>query len=906
MDISPDEWVKVFNLLLRKFNGRTKFGTLMTQKEDTLKGIGHKDSAQWIRENPSKFLAFEKDGVMKYVSIHFKGSRLCFNYTRPGTEVCKNPDCSYFHICRDFVIGNCAFGDKCGFNHSFHTKGNGKICQEAGLGMFTDDQIRMIVLCSTPVVCDKFNKSGCIDECCPDIHVCAKYVLQNCLSGDDCKFGHNVKDPEHNTWVLRTFHTEKLPERVLTKVLIVKKEMNQGADAAPKPFADTSGDSDKPKRTKKSQNLTQSKENLLQSTDLSVGTDSAPEDPGEVKQRRASESEAHPKQKDRGQRPPPPTKERRRVPEKPAEGGDGQSGFTASQCTHLCESYTWTGECSGGYLCPRYHHRDRPAYVWQLQAYGDWQDFSPDDCLDIEQQFCSLASQAIFEVVLDNDGGLKLSIHFDTMMAVIDEATGTAGMDGKQSLKIRRWSTPSYMDAEGSTPLNYYTQWCWYQSEGDAAMQPFRPALFQYTLEEKYCGGQVKFYYEQGDRQLMIHLQEMVQVDLDRGVVDGIFRRPIFYHRGMSAPEMSSHLLDTPPPPLSHPAPPHWSKVNLLHDFEIVELETSGAEHKEVSQQFHRTLSDSRASILRIFRVQNLGLWDKYCSMKRSMTPRDGSEIDVNELRLFHGTPALLAARGICANNMDFRRSGDNVGVLYGKGSYFSKNAVYSHSYTHGPSRYMFLAKVLVGKYTLGKPEYKSPPPREGLKLYDSCVDNEANPTIFVIFDLAQSYPEYLIQYEDAGGQGQGTTKPTSVGSHSAAAGVGSNPQPQERNVQSVASAQPAVPPRKPPVPPRKLAAPAPPPSVVHYDAGREGFEVLTSERVVHGVQERTRSPYSGHLGLRFDNPYGYGAVAPGVPGSGVDPRATTQPQMPRRAPQASDEKEARGKKASEDKCVIS
>lgn len=132
------------------------------------------------------------------------------------------------------------------------------------------------------------------------------------------------------------------------------------------------------------------------------------------------------------------------------------------------------------------------------------------------------------------------------------------------------------------------------------------------------------------------------------------------------------------------------------------------------------------------------------------MTPRDRMLQEVDERKLFHGTPSLQAARGICASSMDFRRSGQNVGSLFGKGSYFSAHAVYSHNYTCGPDRYMFLANVLVGKFTLGKESYTSPPVREGLKLYDSCVDNEANPSIFVIFDLAQSYPGYLIQYKDA------------------------------------------------------------------------------------------------------------------------------------------------------------
>lgn len=65
----------------------------------------------------------------------------------------------------------------------------------------------------------------------------------------------------------------------------------------------------------------------------------------------------------------------------------------------------------------------------------------------------------------------------------------------------------------------------------------------------------------------------------------------------------------------------------------------------------------------------------------------------------------------------------------------------------------MFLATVLVGQYTVGSPKLRKPPPIHSddpcSKFYDSCVDNEINPKIFVIFDSAQAYPEYLLEYTD-------------------------------------------------------------------------------------------------------------------------------------------------------------
>ncbi|XP_053385275.1 uncharacterized protein LOC123535900 [Mercenaria mercenaria] len=68
------------------------------------------------------------------------------------------------------------------------------------------------------------------------------------------------------------------------------------------------------------------------------------------------------------------------------------------------------------------------------------------------------------------------------------------------------------------------------------------------------------------------------------------------------------------------------------------------------------------------------------------------------------------------------------------------------------PKARVFFARVLVGKYTTGNPKLRKPPPLymnsdQFGKCYDSCVDNEADPKIFVIFDSTQAYPEYLVEY---------------------------------------------------------------------------------------------------------------------------------------------------------------
>ena len=83
------------------------------------------------------------------------------------------------------------------------------------------------------------------------------------------------------------------------------------------------------------------------------------------------------------------------------------------------------------------------------------------------------------------------------------------------------------------------------------------------------------------------------------------------------------------------------------------------------------------------------------------------------------------------------------VGVVYGVGVYFSSDAAYSHIYTAlntNGERCMFVARVLVGKTTLGNSSMKTRPLG-----FDSTTDNKH---MFVTYHDAQAFAEYLITYK--------------------------------------------------------------------------------------------------------------------------------------------------------------
>ena len=135
--------------------------------------------------------------------------------------------------------------------------------------------------------------------------------------------------------------------------------------------------------------------------------------------------------------------------------------------------------------------------------------------------------------------------------------------------------------------------------------------------------------------------------------------------------------------------------------------------------------------------------------MKKKLKASNNDKI---EKFLFHGTtPDVIDA--ICKQNFDHRMRGKN-GTMYGEGSYFAVKASYSNNYSNQrgeKTRFMFLASVLTGEYKLGERELRRPPLKDpnnlASDLYDSCVDDEEEPNIFVIFNDEQCYPSYLIEY---------------------------------------------------------------------------------------------------------------------------------------------------------------
>jgi serine/threonine protein kinase len=171
-----------------------------------------------------------------------------------------------------------------------------------------------------------------------------------------------------------------------------------------------------------------------------------------------------------------------------------------------------------------------------------------------------------------------------------------------------------------------------------------------------------------------------------------------------------------------------------------VVLDPLHAEFGEVAALFFASLHNRIATrILSIDRIQSQGQWGLYRAKRRDMELRGGA--GHGERRLFHGTDEETVPKII---STAFNRSfcGKNA-TLYGEGVYFAADAEYSASDTYSRpnargEKHIFLCSVLVGAYAQGDSSMRVPPLKADGSRFDSTVDSEASPRIFVIYHDAQ------------------------------------------------------------------------------------------------------------------------------------------------------------------------
>ena len=199
-----------------------------------------------------------------------------------------------------------------------------------------------------------------------------------------------------------------------------------------------------------------------------------------------------------------------------------------------------------------------------------------------------------------------------------------------------------------------------------------------------------------------------------------------------------------------------------------IDARTNGAEWKDVAERLSASLPGAR--LVQLERWENRLLWRDYWTKREHLQVKRSG--DANERWLWHGTgrtpPATVLEHEV---GPDPRFS---KGGFYGPGLYLAEKARYSNDdrYVHQvpggtlgchrSHRQLLLCRAALGlSFDFGddvRKDLKKPPEESAGVLYDSVRGGPHQPRtagagdndspIFVLYDLAQAYPEYVVTYE--------------------------------------------------------------------------------------------------------------------------------------------------------------
>ncbi|KAM9738316.1 protein mono-ADP-ribosyltransferase PARP10 [Menidia menidia] len=184
---------------------------------------------------------------------------------------------------------------------------------------------------------------------------------------------------------------------------------------------------------------------------------------------------------------------------------------------------------------------------------------------------------------------------------------------------------------------------------------------------------------------------------------------------------------------------------------EASKVDEESDEFQNVVKSFYETIQDyhSRIRIIKVEKLMNRLLYNQYKLKKLSVMQRS-SHPEI-ERTLYHGT-SETSVKEICVHGFNRSFCGKNA-TVYGQGVYFAVNSALSVQEQYSPPnadgyKFIFMSKVLTGDFTKGCHAMKTAPLKETGDIplrYDSVTDDITKPTMFVIFNDTQAFPEYLI-----------------------------------------------------------------------------------------------------------------------------------------------------------------
>lgn len=125
----------IFNCLIMEYGGTATFSDISTNVN--LWDPRFKEQGHWFRSHKASFLLVEdSSGNIEEVKAVSHQARMCFKYN--GNTPCTQENCSYFHVCKEYIInGRCSnYHGSCNKYHTFKDSHN----QEVASRIFPENQ----------------------------------------------------------------------------------------------------------------------------------------------------------------------------------------------------------------------------------------------------------------------------------------------------------------------------------------------------------------------------------------------------------------------------------------------------------------------------------------------------------------------------------------------------------------------------------------------------------------------------------------------------------------------------------------------------------------------------------------------------------------------------------------------
>ncbi|XP_032913093.1 zinc finger CCCH-type antiviral protein 1-like isoform X16 [Catharus ustulatus] len=620
--------------------------------------------------------------------------------------------CERLHLCKLHLMGRCNQGPSfCKYSHDIMNAENKKVLKKHDLSGLSEDELQVLLLQNDPFflpdTCRFYNTKGsrCMQQNCSKLHVC-RHFLQGTCKFPQCIMSHNLLD-DHAMRVLEAGGIDgKIASNFQAIYDFKHVEFNKGQKKGYVHNYRPRNEYWKRPTTPRIKEVKTTLETVQCMTD--VPPSESPRSTVTIQSHDQLPTGARDKEKEKDKG------------KKDSSSDDASKDNKKINCDEICLFYVWK-YCKNKDKCKSVHYH--LPYKWEIHdGLLSWHELGMME--EVEKAYCDPKNSSL----------PSRNINFQTMTCC--------------SSLIRRLSTPSSVTRP---TFLLTTQWIWYwknnqdewveygeEEEGNSMTSP-SSAVIENLYQADPCA---VVPFQAGQHQYELNFKEMTQTNITFKTRRQVCRRPKFVSSEDVQKIKTGSQRDSS-------IPGHWD-TSALPDlgYKAVVISNATPEYNEIKQLFHRTMKNY--SILKIQRIQNPSLWKVFQWQKEKMKRENGGK-EVQEKLLFHGTDNT-SMKTICAQNFDWRICGSN-GTNYGKGSYFARDACYSHAYCQATlqGHLMFVARVLVGDYVKGNADYVRPPKKSADKLwfYDSCVDDELNPSVFVIFEKHQIYPEYIVEYKE-------------------------------------------------------------------------------------------------------------------------------------------------------------